>query len=673
MLRASELSYRRVFEAARDGILILDVDRGRITDVNPFLEELLGFSRSEMLGKTVGELSPFKDIESNEVMLKRLQDTGYVRYENLPLETRDGRHVAVEFVSNVYLAGDQEVIQCNIRDITERKKAEHHQSLIDTCVANLNDIVLVTESTPVDEPGPKIVFANKAFERITGYTFAEAIGRSPRLLQGIKTDRHVLNEIREALLKRQPVRRQIINYKKDGSEYWADMDIVPIFDDAGKCTHFAAIERDITEAKKNEESLKLFRTLIDHSADAIEVIDPETGRFLDFNEIAYQRLGYSREEMLSLKLLDIIDSADALSVEAGMAKMRETGSRIVETRHRRKDGTTFPVEVSIQYIHLNRGYLIAVVRDISERKSVEEQLLWKTAFFEAQVNSALDGIIVVDSNGKKVLQNQKMIDLWNPPDEVADETDHRRRLEWITSQVKNSAQFAQKVSHLYAHPDEISHDELALIDGRFFDRYTAPVRGKDGRLYGRIWAYRDITERKQAEEQIADQAALLDKARDAIVVRDLDGTILFWNKGAERMYGWTAQETKGRFVGELVYADPNQFKEINELTIKNGEWQGELQHLTKHGGRITTEARWTLIQDAAGKPKSVLSIDTDITERKKIEAQFMRAQRMESIGTLAGGIAHDLNNILAPIMMSIDASRLFRRTRKPRPFWKPSR
>jgi PAS domain S-box-containing protein len=123
-LLASELSYRRLFEAAQDGILILDADSGRITDVNPFLIKLLGFSRVEMIGKTVGELSPFKDIESNQIMLERLQRDGYARYEDLPLETREGRHIAVEFVSNVYPAGAKQAIQCNIRDITERKQAE---------------------------------------------------------------------------------------------------------------------------------------------------------------------------------------------------------------------------------------------------------------------------------------------------------------------------------------------------------------------------------------------------------------------------------------------------------------------------------------------------------------------------------------------------------------------
>ncbi len=123
-LQESELRYRRLFEAARDGILILDLETGRITDVNPFLEELLGFSRDDMVGKTVGDLSPFRDVLANQTMLDRLQREGYTRYEDLPLEARDGRKVAVEFVCNVYQAGPRKVIQCNIRDITERKALE---------------------------------------------------------------------------------------------------------------------------------------------------------------------------------------------------------------------------------------------------------------------------------------------------------------------------------------------------------------------------------------------------------------------------------------------------------------------------------------------------------------------------------------------------------------------
>ncbi|MEA3162819.1 MAG: hypothetical protein QOE88_637, partial [Verrucomicrobiota bacterium] len=124
VVRLSELSYRRLFETAKNGILILDAETGRISDVNPFLTKLLGFTHDEMVGLTVGELSPFKDFESNQVMLERLQKDGYVRYDDLPLQTRTAGRVAVEFVSNVYQDGSKKVIQCNIRDITERKGAQ---------------------------------------------------------------------------------------------------------------------------------------------------------------------------------------------------------------------------------------------------------------------------------------------------------------------------------------------------------------------------------------------------------------------------------------------------------------------------------------------------------------------------------------------------------------------
>jgi PAS domain S-box-containing protein len=129
-IRDSELSYRRLFEAAKDGILILEADTGRISDVNPFLIEMLGFSHGELVGTPLWELGPFKDVVSNKAKFEQLHQQGYVRYEDLPLETRDGRHIAVEFVSNVYQAGDRNVIQCNVRDITERKRAEEQIRLL---------------------------------------------------------------------------------------------------------------------------------------------------------------------------------------------------------------------------------------------------------------------------------------------------------------------------------------------------------------------------------------------------------------------------------------------------------------------------------------------------------------------------------------------------------------
>ena len=169
---------------------------------------------------------------------------------------------------------------------------------------------------------------------------------------------------------------------------------------------------------------------------------------------------------------------------------------------------------------------------------------------------------------------------------------------------------------------------------------------------------RDITERRRAEEKIAEQAALLDMARDAIYVRDLKGGILFWNKGAERTYGWTQDEVIGRSTGQLIYPDPGIVEELDRLVMQQGEWSGELQQLTKDRRELTIEARLTLMKDRNGRPKSVMAINTDVTEKKAVENQLMRSQRMESIGTLAGGIAHDLNNILTPILTSIEILKL---------------
>jgi PAS domain S-box-containing protein len=165
---------------------------------------------------------------------------------------------------------------------------------------------------------------------------------------------------------------------------------------------------------------------------------------------------------------------------------------------------------------------------------------------------------------------------------------------------------------------------------------------------------RDITERKQAEEQIREQAALLDKAQDAIMVFDLDTRIGFWNKSAERLYGWLADEIVGQKVDEVLNQnDPAAAIAARNQTLESGEWIGELQQNTKGGRTVVVESRLTLVRDSDGQPQSMLVINTDITERKRLESQFLRVQRMESIGTLAGGIAHDLNNVLTPILMAI--------------------
>lgn len=161
-------------------------------------------------------------------------------------------------------------------------------------------------------------------------------------------------------------------------------------------------------------------------------------------------------------------------------------------------------------------------------------------------------------------------------------------------------------------------------------------------------------ERKRSEQKIREQAALLDIATDAILVQDLNDEILFWNKGAERLYGYCAIEAIGKQVIQLWdKEDLPKFQAAKAILAASDAWQGELQQVSQDGKTIIVESRWTLVRDRAGVPTSILVVNTDITQKKQLEAQFLRAQRMESLGTLASGIAHDLNNILAPILMSV--------------------
>ena len=370
-----------IVASSNDAIIGKDLS-STITSWNRGAEKIFGYSAGEMVGSSIlGLIPPDRQEEENHILGNILRGESLEHFETLR-QTKDGQLIDVSITASPIqdAAGKAIGVSKVVRDISARKKADQHLRLLNTCISNLNEIVMITEANPVDEPGPRIVFVNEAFERITGYSSAETLGRSPRFLQGVNTDPQTLDAIQHALAQRQAIRRQILNYRKDGTEFWMDMDIVPIFDATGFCTHFVAIERDATAEIKSEE-----------------------------------------------------------------------------------------------------------------------QLLWKTTLLEAQLDSSIDGILVVDRLGKHILQNQRMNALWKFPRHVLDDPADGAQLVFATNQVRHPELFAEKVAYLYNHPDESSHDEIELLDGTMLDRNSAPVRNKLEKNYGRIWFFRDITERRKME------------------------------------------------------------------------------------------------------------------------------------------------------------------------------
>ena len=217
-------------------------------------------------------------------------------------------------------------------------------------------------------------------------------------------------------------------------------------------------------------------------------------------------------------------------------------------------------------------------------------------------------------------------------------------------------QEAVRVAALTKQADGSYDEEYRICrpDGsiRWIHDRAFPVRSESGEIYRIVGVARDITAPKHTEGLLREQADIINRAHDAIMVRDFEThRITFWNAGAERLYGWSAAEALGSTIGELLCATASDIEPLIRQLVATGEFHEEVRQVTKDKRDLVVDSRATLVRDAEGAPSSVLIINTDITERKKLETQLLRAQRLESIGTLASGVAHDLNNILAPILM----------------------
>jgi nitrogen-specific signal transduction histidine kinase/ligand-binding sensor protein len=225
------------------------------------------------------------------------------------------------------------------------------------------------------------------------------------------------------------------------------------------------------------------------------------------------------------------------------------------------------------YISKIGFFNIQLEKEIRERKLAEEALHHKTALFEAQLNSSIDGIIVVDTQGKKILQNQRTVELLKIPQHIADNNDDETQVQHVMHMTKNPEQFVEKIVHLYKHPDETSRDEVELTDGTFIDRYSAPVVGKDGQNFGRIWTFRDITERKQAEEKKSRFEAQLQQTQKMESIGTLAGGVAHEINNpingimnyAQLILDKTGDDPVNEFASEIIHETKRVAKIVRNL------------------------------------------------------------------------------------------------------------
>ncbi|GMU67085.1 MAG: hypothetical protein AMXMBFR36_33590 [Acidobacteriota bacterium] len=326
-LRLSELRYRRLFESATEGILILDAESAEVQDVNPYLCDLLGASPRELVGRKLWEIAPFEDVAASRVDFRELQQADYVRYEDLHLETARGVALDVEFVGSAYVVNDRRVIQCNVRDISERKRlSERHAGLVRVVEQSADAIVLA-------EPNGKIVYVNPAFERHSGWSRDDVVGRKPRFLgvgHGLASS---YRQMRESLAHGDAWSGRLASRRPDASVVEEEVTVSPVRDDSGRVVHFVAAHRDVVDGPSPEGRQQRARQ--------VESIGRLAGGLAhDFNNLLGIISGYS--EMARARL------AEEDPIHGMMSRILEAGERAAElTRQLLASGRRQPLQPTV--------------------------------------------------------------------------------------------------------------------------------------------------------------------------------------------------------------------------------------------------------------------------------------------------------------------------------------
>ncbi|MBN2308608.1 MAG: PAS domain S-box protein, partial [Candidatus Hydrogenedentes bacterium] len=503
-LREGEAVLRSMFSATLVGMGLVK-DR-KFQKVNAGFCRISGYSEDELLGQSVRMLYP-SDEEYTAVgeelyaLLHRdgegVRETAIVR--------KDGVVVQILLCLSAFDPTDPSAGVCiTTVDITDRKRVEQDLARLAAIVQHTTELVNLATTDG------RMVFLNPAG--------CVLLGIDPGAVQRT----HVLDVIPDAL--QDLVRHEVLPALLEGGGWEGDLQYrnlqtgqltdvhamtFVLTDPATRAPQLVAnISLDITELKRERQSLLRTQFAMDRASDGIIWVGDDGG-LVYVNDAVCSSMGYSREELLAMKIFEVDPDFPIERWEQHKKEMKRVGAMTFEGRHRTKDGRTFPVEVTSNYFEFDGKFMAcAFDRDISQRKQADAALREKAALLEAQTNATIDGILVVDEHQRRLLTNQRFIELFDVPPHILEDEHDAPLLAHVSNMAKDPEAFRRRVMHLYDRVDETSRDEIEFKDGRVLDRYTAPVIDKDGKHYGRIWTFRDITVRRRAEqdrEKLQDQ------------------------------------------------------------------------------------------------------------------------------------------------------------------------
>lgn len=616
-LVASEVRYRRLFETAKDGIIILDAKTGQIMDVNKFLIDLLGFSHEQFLGKKIWEIGFFKDIISNRKNFAELQRQKYIRYGDMPLETTRGKRIDVEFVSNVYSEGNKDVIQCNIRNITDRKQKEAKIRRFATILQDSNDAITIS-----DFKG-RITAWNHGAELMYGYSEEEALKMN--IWQITPPDK--VAEKKE-FIRRLTAGETITSFEtqrktKDKRTLDVWLTVTKLIDDAGNPIGIASTERDMTKRKQEEEQLKQSeskcRTIFDSANDGILLADIETKKFFDGNKSICRMLGYTIEELKNLSIMDIHPKESVPFVVAQFEKqLRKEIDIAANLPVKRKDGSVFYADINASPLKLgNKEYLLGIFRDITKHKQQEEELAMRALLLDNET----DSIFLHDLEGKFIYANK-----------AAYETRGYTKEEFMSLPLSklDTPEYARLIK---SRVDKLLKGERLLFEAEHICKdgslmpvevHAAMIETNGKKLI--LASLRDISKSKKAEDELKKFSSAVEQTADIVIITDKEGVIQYVNSACEKLLGYTKKEIVGQTPRILKSGkqDKKFYQKLWQTVLSGNTFRTELVNRKKNGDLYYEEKTITPLKNQQGVITHFVSLGKDITERKRMENKLSR-------------------------------------------------
>lgn len=392
-----------------------------------------------------------------------------------------------------------------------------------------------------------------------------------------------------------------------------------------------------------------YRRLFESAKDGILILDAETGMIVDVNPFLIELLGFSHEQFLGKKIWELGFFKDIFANQAKFLELQQKKYiRYEDLPLETAEGRRINVEfVSNVYEADHHKVIQCNIRDITERKQVEK-IRYSFSLLRATFDSTPDGILVVDQKGKVTNSNKRFLEMWRIPESLALTGEDKELLEYVYNQLKEPKVFLDGVEKLYTHPDAESYDLLEFKDGRLFERYSAPQTIGE-KVVGRVWCFRNITERKEAEEKYR---ILFEETKDVIYISTHEGKILDINPAGVKTFGYQSEKEILKLNMEKdIYWNPEDRAKIKKLLQENGFIKDyELEMKRKDGEKLIMRLTTTAVKDKKGNIADCRVIARDITEQKRLGQQLIQSEKMGTLGELITGVAHEINNPLTAII-----------------------